>query len=120
MIRLKTLNKQNQLFKGTVKYNSSVFPKFLLSNLLLFLILYHYCPIPTELIDQIQLLVLPIIFTNLVILILTGETLIKENLIVIKNLGVQIEKKKKNGKKTVQFIQLPKVKDIVIQEVSSL
>lgn len=46
-----------------------------------------------------------------------SHIMIQETLIVIKNIGVQIEKKSLNGKKTKKFLDCSKIKDLVIHEV---
>ena len=44
-------------------------------------------------------------------------TKIKESLIVFKGIGIQIEKKQLNAKKSKKFLDISKFKDIVIHEV---
>ena len=41
-----------------------------------------------------------------------------ESLIVFKDIGIQIEKKTLTGKKIVEFVDISKLKDIIIHEVT--
>lgn len=58
-----------------------------------------------------------VIGTNILMLYYLSEQIVKESLISIKNLGVQWEMKKRNGKKVKVFFDRTKVRDLVIAEV---
>ena len=49
-----------------------------------------------------------------------GSKIISEDLMLVKDLGVQIESHRINGKPTRRFLDISRVRDIVINEVSSI
>ncbi len=49
-----------------------------------------------------------------------GSKIISEELMLVKDLGVQIESHRINGKPTRRFLDISRVRDIVINEVSSI
>jgi GPI-GlcNAc transferase complex, PIG-H component. len=64
--------------------------------------------------------ILGYIIFHCVILYLKGGNLVKEKLIVLKDIGIQLEKKYLNGKKQVEFVDVSRLVDIIIHEVHFL
>jgi ABC-type siderophore export system fused ATPase/permease subunit len=58
-----------------------------------------------------------LLLANVALLAYLSEQVVKETLVVIKNLGVQWERKKRNGKVLKVFYDASKVQDVLLNEI---
>ncbi|CAD8050703.1 unnamed protein product [Paramecium primaurelia] len=106
---LKFSGEFNHAYIITYERKPKLYKKLIYLNLLLFVII-------SWLQFNLQQTILITIIYNILIYIIGGNEIIIEQMQIIKNIGIQIEKRKSNGSVSREFINQNIIRDVVLQE----